>query len=102
LIHTNPETDGFFLSLELYTVWGAGWTGQLGEFEMSCGDPAIDTGICPYFDPDGPGPDPVKGSDFATSGSVTITRLDETGYEITVNSLVFSDGTTFTPFTISG
>ena len=63
-IHTNPETDGFYLNFEFYTVWGEAWTGELGTFPISCIDPTTSTGICVYYDPDGPGPEPVKGSDF--------------------------------------
>ena len=51
---SNSDVDGFFFSLELYTEWGQAWTGETGGFEISCSDPATSTGICPYFDPDGP------------------------------------------------
>ena len=79
-IHTNPATDGFFLSFEMYTTgYGQQWTGELGTFPISCADAANSTGICPYFDPDGPGPDPVKGDDFAATGSVTVVQLDAEG-----------------------
>ncbi len=102
-IHTAPETDGFFLSLEMYTTgYGQEWTGETGTFDISCDDASSSTGICPYFDVDGPGPDPVKGSDFMTTGSLTIIQLDGDGYEIVVHELTFSDGTTFDEFTIRG
>ncbi len=102
-IHTNPDTDGFFLSFEMYTTgYGQQWTGETGTFEISCADPVTSTGICPYFDPDGPGPEPVKGDDFAATGLLTIVRLDDTGYEIIVHELAFSDGTTFAAFEMTG
>ena len=103
LIHTNPATDGFFLSFEMYTTgYGREWTGEIGTFAISCVDAVNSTGICPYFDPDGPGPDPVKGDDFATTGLVTIVQLDADGFEIIVHELIFSDGTIFNEFTMTG
>jgi len=102
LIHTNPETDGFFFSIELYTTgYGTAWTGELGDVEVSCSDPST-TGICPYYDEDGPGPIDVLGSDFATTGSITINQLDDSGYDIVVNEIVFSDGTTIGSFRMTG
>jgi hypothetical protein len=103
LIHTNPDADGFFLSFELYTTgYGAEWTGELGTFDISCDNPTTSTGICPYFDVDGPGPVEVLGTDFATTGSMTINALDSGGYDIVVHELVFSDGTTFDEFEMTG
>ncbi|MBI4883284.1 MAG: hypothetical protein HY826_04435 [Actinobacteria bacterium] len=94
LIHTKPAVDGFFLSLEMYTVYGTQWTGQLGTFDIGCS--ASSTGICAHFDPDGPGPLGDLGADFLATGSVTINQLDAEGYDIVVDELVFSDGTTIT------
>jgi len=103
LIHTNPAEDGFFLSFEMYTTgYGAQWTGETGTFDISCADAVNSTGICPYFDPDGPGPEGALGDDFATLGSMTIVQLDAEGYEIIVHELIFSDGTTFNEFTLEG
>lgn len=102
-VHTLPETEGFFLSFEMYTTgYGAKWTGETGLVEISCDSPATSTGICVYFDPDGPGPEPVKGEDFQTTGSLTISQLDASGYAFEVHELIFSDGTTFQPFTVTG
>ena len=101
-IHTNPADDGFFLSFELYTVWGELWTGQMGTFDITCGSPPTSTGICPYFDPDGPGPEAVIGDDFAATGSMTISKLDAEGYDVVVHSLMFSDGTSFEEFHMVG
>jgi len=103
LIHTNPGPDGFFLSFEMYTTgYGAEWTGELGTFDISCDHPNTSTGICPYFDPDGPGPIDVLGTDFATTGSLTINALGGDGYDIVIHELIFSDGTSFSEFQIVG
>ncbi len=101
-IHTNPATDGFFLAFEMYTVWGGGWTGETGTFPITCGDAVTSSGICPYFDPDGPGPLPVLGGDFGATGEMTINELGPDGYNIVVHSLTFSDGTTFNEFEMTG
>ena len=93
-IHTDPETDGFFLSFELYTTYGPTWTGQMGTFEINCS--GLSTGICAHFDPDGPGPLPDLGADYLAAGTVTINQLDETGYDIVVDELTFTDGTVIT------
>ena len=103
LIHTDPANDGFFISFEMYTTgYGAEWTGELGTFDISCDDPTSSTGICPYFDEDGPGPIEVLGSDFAATGSLTVNAFDGEGYDIVVHDLVFSDGTSFAEFTLTG
>ena len=101
-IHTNPATDGFFFSLEMYTEWGQAWTGETGAFEISCSDPTTSTGICPYFDPDGPGPLPVLGGDFMTTGQIIIEQLDADGYVLSVGPVIFSDGTVINPFMMTG
>jgi hypothetical protein len=105
LIHTIPEIDGFFFSLELYTTgYGQLWTGELGEAAVGCteGPPgANSTGICPYFDSDGPGPVELS-SAFVATGSITINKLDDTGYDILVNEIVYPDGTTVGGFAIVG
>ena len=104
-IHTEPDQDGFFFSLEMYTTgYGALWTGELGEVEVLCmeGVPGpSSTGICPYFDPDGPGPIEVN-SAFVATGSITINQLDENGYDIVVNEIVYPNGTTITSFQLTG
>lgn len=99
-IHNFPESDGFFFSLELYTVYGSTWSGELGTFDIGCA-PAS-TGICAHFDPDGPGPLGNLGADFLATGSVTINQLDAEGYDIVVDELVFSDGTTITGLHLVG
>ena len=101
-IHTIPDVDGFFFSLEMYTEWGQAWTGETGGFEISCSDPATSTGICPYLDPDGPGPLPVLGGDFMTTGQIVINELGPDGYDLMVGPVIFSDGTVVNPFTMTG
>lgn len=94
-IHSNTEPDGFFLGLELYTVYGAGWTGQTGTFPIDCGG----TGICVHFSI-GEGPD--LGADFLAAGNLTINQLDEGGYNIDVSGLMFTDGTVVADLTLVG
>ena len=105
-IHTEPAQDGFFFALEMYTTgYGALWTGELGEVEIICDEasPAPNsTGICPHFDPDGPGPLGDLNADFAATGSITIDQLDDDGYNITVNEVLFSDGSSIAGFQLTG
>jgi hypothetical protein len=90
-VHTSPASDGFFLGIELYTVYGTAWTGQTGTFSIDC-RPA-GTGICVHFDPDGPGPQPNVGADFKATGDITIDQLDPSGFDVTLSNVAFSDGT---------
>jgi len=76
-IHT--QQDDLFVGLELYTVFGDAWTGQLGTFPADCGT----HGICVYLDPDGTGPLAVGGPG---TGTVTITQL-EGGAIVTIDEL---------------
>lgn len=105
LIHTDAERDGFAFSLELYTTgYGEQWTGETGTFAIACTEspPGEDsTGICPHLDPDGPGPQPdIIG--FAADGQVTIDRLDERGYDITIDELTMAFGVSIRPFRLRG
>lgn len=105
-IHTQPAEDGFYFALEMYTTgYGGLWQGELGDVAIICneGSPAPNsTGICPHFDPDGPGPLGDLNGDFAASGSITINQLDAAGYDIVVNEIVFSDGSTINSFQLTG
>lgn len=65
-IHTNDVS--FFFGLELYTVYGAGWTGQTGVFEPDCAA----NGICVYLAPDGTSPY------LASDGEIEIEALSQT------------------------
>ncbi|WKZ83125.1 MAG: hypothetical protein QY307_02415 [Acidimicrobiia bacterium] len=99
-VHNDPDTDGFFLSIEAYTVYGPGWTGELGTFDIDCS--SAGTGICVYFDADGPGPIPVSGADGSASGEIEFTILETDRFEATVSNLTFGDGTTIPgPFVVS-
>ncbi|MGI9602033.1 MAG: hypothetical protein ACR2QE_09120 [Acidimicrobiales bacterium] len=105
LIHTDGEKDGFAFSLELYTTgYGALWEGETGEVAIVCTEPppgALSTGICPHLDPDGPGPQPdIIG--FTASGSVTIKRLDDAGFDITIDELTLPFGLSVKPFRLRG
>jgi len=91
-IHTTPAVDGFFLSIEAYTVYGPKWTGQLGVFAIDCTQTG--TGICVHFDPDGSGPMPDLGKDFKVSGEITFTALSTTAFDVTLRNVKFSNGTT--------
>jgi hypothetical protein len=100
-VHNDPAADGFFFSVEAYTVYGAAWSGELGDFEVSC-VPA-GSGICIHFDPDGPGPLGDLGADFMAIGDVTIVQADADGFVAIFSNLEFSDGTTIPgPFTVTG
>lgn len=98
-VHTDPATDGFFLGVEAYTVYGPGWTGQTGVFEIDCGA----NGICIHFDPDGPGPEGDLGADFMVTGTIEIVQADFDGFEAILTNVAFSDGTTIPgPLTVTG
>ncbi|MEM7140155.1 MAG: hypothetical protein AAF548_03920 [Actinomycetota bacterium] len=98
-IHSDNAAHDFYLSFEMYTVWGGGWTGELGTFPISCNDPLNDTGICVHYVPAG-GTD--LGADFGATGTVTINQLDDGGYDVLVAGLTFTDGTTFADFSMTG
>ena len=100
-VHTDPDVDGFFFSVEAYTVYGPAWTGQQGDFTIDCS--LAGTGICLHFDPDGPGPMGDLGADFAVTGDVSISQADADGFVAEFSNVEFSDGTTIPgPFTVTG
>ena len=84
LVHTQQED--IFVGIELYTVFGDGWTGEVGTFPTDC----TTHGICVYLDPDGVGPLVGGGPG---EGEVTVTQL-EGGSVITIDSvtIVAEDG----------
>ena len=92
-LHDQPE-EGFFLSLEMYTTgFGEAWKGETGTFEVSCTPEG--SGICIHFDPDADGEEfGDLGADFAATGTVEITQLDDEGYDLTLTDVAFADGTT--------
>lgn len=100
-VHNSPAHDGFFFSVEAYTVYGAAWTGELGTFEIGC-FPA-GSGICVHFDPDGPGPEPDLGADYMVTGTAEILQADADGFVAVLTDVAFSDGSSIPgPFTVSG
>lgn len=92
-IHNQPE-DGFFFSLEMYTTgFGEAWDGETGTFDLSCTPEG--SGICIHFDPDSDADELADlGADFAATGEIEITQLDDEGYDLTLTDVEFSDGTT--------
>lgn len=65
----HDTEDGFYFNVELYTVYGAGWTGQTGTFAPDCGA----NGICAYLVPDDVNPY------LATAGEINIISLSQEG-----------------------
>ena len=91
--HTTPAQDGFFLAVEAYTTgYGVASTGELGTYPIEC--TTAGTGICVHFDQDGPGPAGDVGADFLATGSITFDLLEPGSYDITLENLAFTDGTT--------
>ncbi len=68
--HVHTQQEDVFISVEMYSVFGDEWTGELGTFPTDC----TTHGICVYFDPDGTGP--LLGGGPAEGGQVTISQLD--------------------------
>jgi len=100
-LHTDPGTDGFFLSIEAYTVYGTQWTGELGTFEIDCTEAG--TGICVHFDPDGPGPEGDAGADFLATGTITFHKLGAGGMQATLENVTFTNGLTIAgPLQVTG
>lgn len=98
-VHNEPNADGFYLGLEAYTLFGAGWTGQLGTFDIDCEF----NGICLHFDPDGPGPGIDAGFDFRATGTIEFVQADLDGFEAILSDVSFTDGTTIPgPLVITG
>lgn len=87
-LHSEGE-DGFFFNVELYTVYGAGWTGQTGTFATDCEA----NGICVYLDVDGTGPAPAVLAE--ADGEVEIRSIDG-GYDMTLRGLTFTGSPTHT------
>ncbi len=69
----HTQEDSFYFNVELYTQYGAGWTGQLGTFAPNCDR----NGICAYLVPDAQNPY------LATDGEVEIISLEEVSGVIT-------------------
>lgn len=63
--HDNEE--GFYFNVELYTVYGAGWTGQTGTFDIDCNS----NGLCIYLVPNDVNPY------LASAGEIAIDSLSQ-------------------------
>jgi len=89
--HLHTQQDNIFLSLELYTVYGPSWAGEIGTFPLDCNQP---WGLCLLYDADGVGPIPIV---MWGTGSITIDQLDEGGYDVTFNGTMPAavDGTIY-------
>jgi hypothetical protein len=91
-IHSQEGPGTFFFSLEFYTIYGSGWTGQTGDFEPNC-----DThGICIYLVPDAVNPY------IATAGSVEVVALSQTDGALDFPVEVHLSDMTFMPTPGSG
>ncbi len=89
MVHTQQEN--IFVGVEMYTVFGDAWTGELGTFPTDC----TTHGICVYLDPDGTGP--LVGGGPAADGTVTITQLEGSRI-VTIDdaTIVAEDGQVYT------
>ncbi|MCO4769396.1 MAG: hypothetical protein KDA24_05145 [Deltaproteobacteria bacterium] len=65
--HLHSTEDTLFFGAEMYTDYGAGWTGETGTFAPDCGA----NGICVYLVPDG------LTVTRAVAGSVDVVSLTE-------------------------
>ncbi|MCZ7531647.1 MAG: hypothetical protein M5U31_15710 [Acidimicrobiia bacterium] len=87
-IHSEGEGSLYF-NVELYTVYGSGWTGETGTFATDCEA----NGICVYLDVDGTGPAAAVLAD--ASGEIEIRQI-EGGYDMTLTGLTFAGSPTHT------
>lgn len=70
--HLHSTEDVLFFGAELYTDYGAGWTGQAGTFAPDCSA----NGICVYLVPDG------HAVTRAVAGDVDVISLSEANGEL--------------------
>jgi hypothetical protein len=83
-LHTEGHDD-FWFGVELHTVVGPGWTGELGLFATDCRN----NGLCVYFDPDGgAGPSPPLLA--SANGEIDVVQLED-GISLTFRNLVFEE-----------
>lgn len=88
-LHSDGHDD-FWFGLELHTLEGPGWTGELGLFATDC----LGAGICVRFDPDG-GAGPIGPLLAGATGEVDVGQL-EGGYLLTFRNLIFTRPDTVT------
>ncbi len=65
--HFHSIDEVFYFNVEMYTAYGAAWTGELGTFAPDCNG----TGICVYLVPDNINPY------WATAGDIEIVELEQ-------------------------
>jgi len=82
-IHSDGH-ENFWFGVELHTVDGAGWTGELGLFATDC----LGAGICVRFDPDG-GAGPIGPLLAAPTGEIDVEQLDG-GANLVFRHLIFT------------
>lgn len=87
-LHSEGE-DSLYFNVELYTAYGAGWTGDIGTFATDCEA----NGICVYLDADGTGTAAAVLAD--ASGEIEIRQI-EGGYDMTLRNLTFPGSPTHT------
>ncbi|MGH2652639.1 MAG: hypothetical protein ACRDHK_15680 [Actinomycetota bacterium] len=89
-LHSDGHDD-FWFGVELHTVKGPGWTGELGLFATDC----VGAGICVRLDPDG-GAGPIGPLLAGPTGEVDVEQI-ENGYSLVFRHLIFTrdDGVTY-------
>jgi hypothetical protein len=90
--HTQAE-ESFHFNLEMYTVYGAGWTGQLGSFVPDCSG---SNGLCVYIVPDNTNPY------WATAGEISINALEQVDGALTFPVDITLSNLTMNPVPGSG
>ena len=86
-IHTNEAAGTFYFNLELYTVYGPSWTGQLGTFTPDCNA----NGLCVYLVPDAVNPY------WVTAGEMEIVALSQVDGVFTAPLEINFNGLTLEP-----
>ncbi|HVM41309.1 MAG TPA: hypothetical protein VM618_11100, partial [Acidimicrobiia bacterium] len=81
-LHSDGH-DEFWFGVELHTVVGPGWTGEVGLFATDC----VNNGICVRFDPDG-GAGPMGPMLAGPLGEIDIEQLED-GFVLGFRNLVF-------------
>jgi hypothetical protein len=83
----HTQNESFFFNLELYTVYGASWTGQLGSFVPNCNG----NGLCIYILPDNTNPY------WATAGEISINALEQVDGTLTFPVEIIMSNLTMNP-----
>ncbi|MQC27030.1 MAG: hypothetical protein DWG76_06250 [Chloroflexi bacterium] len=86
-IHSQEAAGTFFFNMELYTVYGSSWTGQLGTFTPDCNA----NGLCVYLVPDAVNPY------WVTEGDMEIVALQQVDGKFTPPTEINFSGLTLDP-----